>query len=632
MTNKTNLRAIPATQLDEGSIEREEGQPLLAVGQWYWVKQKNDEVNDKGEWFGCVMAIGSNYVRIQAPSGGYERIHFVDAPKLLRHEPAAEEVIRKEITRWSGESQRLLGEVKEISARLGLKSAGTLPSRGLSQSSTELVVMSGQADVGAYKTALIQAKETTLPKLFEQIKSVNKKMAEWMTAETLPLLADIESMQGTIGEIKDRIFNVSLYAGLVEDAVQCSDGAPANMDDKLHVMQRRLYMDEECLLNYEAGGMEFGNIREFDDWISRPENRDRILPFPRTLVAMRVRRFVKGREWDGSLLGAFIQIKAEQADKLTFLYIRNGEQVWRISCEMEFGGMIFPDKAIYDPTEPMMVKMFAGRVDQMITLHEYEARFAEWEKASKESRWHLNFRPNEWEPFDQTNVHFDDCMAKVADEIKEYNRIAVIIQGLFDRSQVLHPHPPVRAWSPEGFNKAIHLVYDAQMVLDNGTPPDFEAYRAKCNATLTTGSVTAGQDAFWRRIESEKEMKRRRNDYRLSEGERFRDLSGWRPSGNPGPGFVAEVKEWKARAQRATFAWSREKLRYDPYGDNEVRVSLSVPASELFNVSAYTPGDFKQFFQDHRVRAKYMQWAPLLLAAEDYHAGSLKKSQKGPGV
>ncbi len=46
----------------------------------------------------------------------------------------------------------------------------------------------------------------------------------------------------------------------------------------------------------------------------------------------------------------------------------------------------------------------------------------------------------------------------------------------------------------------------------------------------------------------------------------------------------------------------------------------------LFNVDAYTPGDYKQFFEDPRTRAEYLKWAPFLLTAEDYHAGKRKVS------
>ena len=36
------------------------------------------------------------------------------------------------------------------------------------------------------------------------------------------------------------------------------------------------------------------------------------------------------------------------------------------------------------------------------------------------------------------------------------------------------------------------------------------------------------------------------------------------------------------------------------------------------------PGDYKIFFSDPRTRENYIQWAPLLMAAEEYHAGHRK--------
>jgi hypothetical protein len=49
----------------------------------------------------------------------------------------------------------------------------------------------------------------------------------------------------------------------------------------------------------------------------------------------------------------------------------------------------------------------------------------------------------------------------------------------------------------------------------------------------------------------------------------------------------------------------------------------------LLNVSAYKPGDYKRFFSDPRTRKEYLKWAPLMLAAEDYHAGVLELGRKG---
>ena len=54
--------------------------------------------------------------------------------------------------------------------------------------------------------------------------------------------------------------------------------------------------------------------------------------------------------------------------------------------------------------------------------------------------------------------------------------------------------------------------------------------------------------------------------------------------------------------------------------ETPIHTGFSCQAELLFNVSAYTPGDYKMFFSDPRTRAKYLQWAPFMLAAEDYHA------------
>lgn len=68
-----------------------------------------------------------------------------------------------------------------------------------------------------------------------------------------------------------------------------------------------------------------------------------------------------------------------------------------------------------------------------------------------------------------------------------------------------------------------------------------------------------------------------------------------------------------------TFEWQRERQSYNRWGpDGPINTRVTCPVEKLLNVSAYTKGDFKQFYNDHRTRADYLKWAPLLLAAEDY--------------
>jgi hypothetical protein len=299
---------------------------------------------------------------------------------------------------------------------------------------------------------------------------------------------------------------------------------------------------------------------------------------------------------------------------------------------MEFGKMIFPNRNVYDPAGVQMVKMFSHHIDAMIPLSEYEvllqkynddqAKGEQWEaNHPKEDYWkspyrNSSFNPSDWKPFDQTNLYYDECMEKIASEIKEYNRIALIVQGLFDRSLVFHPHTPVKTWTRDGFDCAIKLVYDGDMTIHYRDAPDFEAYRTQCNASLSEDSIVTGQQQYWKKKEAEKENNRLDHDWRNKSTYRHKTFE---PYGNPGPGRVAKICTWKKRSREAIFRWEREKRTMDWRSNSDTTWStLTVPDSQLLNISSYKPGDYLQFFNDPRTREQYLKWAPLLLTAEDY--------------
>lgn len=668
----TRMEPEAAERPYEFDAERDDALP--EIGQWYWVLETvqwegqwtNDEVNletneitkrkipkgEKVEWLACVMEVGSNYVELRAPArdghGRGSRHHLNDVKDELRFEPNAEQVIKDNITRYQGNVTLLLAEVQEVTKRLGVVPHSEIVD-GTGGDNNALAVLSSQVDTTAYKNALVQAKTVDLPALFEQVKDANENLAKWMLATTLPTRALMGPMKNGVKLIEDRIYTIELYAGLTEEAVKIADGDPAKTHEPLRVMQRRLYMDEECLLDYDAGGIELRTIHSFDEWIARPHNRDRLLPFPRTLVAFRVRRETKEREDGGNMMTCFINAQIKEADKKTFIYVRNGEQVWRVDCDFMFDEMIIPNQEDFDPSGPMMVKrtirdkedmMPKARFDSLCEVFEKsEAWRKEWEGKPKEknrvyysgdnpfrNEMPYGFRPGEWSPFDDSNIYYDEAMSAVEAEMKRYNRVAVIIQGLFDRSLVLHPHPPVQVWNPDSFARSVELVYDGK-TLTYGDKPDFEAYRAKLNASLGPDSIVTGQEDVWMKLEAERENERQRNNYRDSH--RKSNYVRLRPHGNPGPGLVAKMDEWKPRARKAVFRWMVDMEDWRRWSSGQKPKTVTAAHSDLLNVSAYTPGDYKQFFQDPRTREEYLKWAPLMLAAEDYHAGKLALGKAG---
>lgn len=627
-------------------ILREDDSPKK--GQWYWVLSDDDEPGYI-EWLGCIMKEFSNAVEIWSPKSqnGHrsKRVHRDDFSKLLRFEPNADRVIRANIADFKNRIDQALAAIETDKASLGLVELGKDSS--LHSQSNAVAVISGTADMKAYEGSLIALKQR-LPVAKEQLNKLTVEWARWVNAETLPMEGIRDSMDESITEIDNRIFNVSLYAGLTEGTVKFAEGEPASIDEKLHLMQRRLYMDEECILGYDTGGIDIESSEQFRTWLAIPENRDRILPFPRCIVSMQVRRNEKERDWKGSLKLLRHNSILGMLDKCTYLFIRNGENLYQLECDLDFGELIFPEKAAFESSEPLMFKPDYGRSKETMTRREYEARvkerdeqrskrtqwFAEnpkkeWEAQNPKKCWDYHnphkesdywFSPSSWQPLDQSSVYYDDALRNIQDQIKQYNRIALIVQGLFDRKQILAPSHPLRSWDPISFARSIELVYDANG-LYHGDAPDFKAYIEECNKTITDGSVLVGQDDFWARKEAEKEYQHFLR-HRRSSNEQAHRPSHVRPFGDPGPGLVAVPD--RLAGKKATFMWFREGRDF-----NTVKSKIAVPFDKLFNVSAYKPGDFIQFFKDPRTRHLYLKWAPMLLAAEDYYAGKLKAQMPG---
>lgn len=596
------------------------------VGRWYWVDSR------QAKWLGCVVHIGSNYVEFRGISEDathyVKRVHFRDFWTTCEFVANPDAIIEREIRSAELRTHQLMTEVRALTAQLSI-------TRGSIAEASETKALALRGDdqpIESYKKSLIKAKEKTLPELFKQIEASNKSMGAWMRAKLIPFKAQAQRLTTVIDAVKDRIFSVELYAGLVETIKQIKEGEPASIAEPIHLLQRRCYMDEECLAQYEVGGMEFKDIGAFDRWMAKPKNMTRILPFLRCVVAFRVRRHEKEREVF-SFRELISVLNARDADKSTFLYFRNGDQLFRLETGIEFEEKLFPDldRQKLDRGQ-LWAKFFGDRVDKLITDNEHQAMVEKENEYDREANKikddHERFlkfghgwkESSNYEPFVQDSVRYDDIARFIESEIKKHNRLVLVLQGLLDRSPVFHPHPPWSLWSADGFRTGIRLIYDDSRTLVAGDKPDFEAYRKRLNASLAVGSITVGQEVEWEKQEAEKEYIRicnsaygRPSEYRPTR---------YRPPGDPGPGTVARVVKVGTHAKFCRYQWEKERhqQRY-PYDSDFVEAKVKVKTEHLLNVSAYQPGDFHQFFDDPRTRAEYMQWAYLLLIAEEYHAG-----------
>lgn len=605
------------------------------VGDWYWY----------GDEFVVVERVGSNFVGIRNVYGGGWRLLFEEADQNLRREVAPAAIIAAEQHKYREQLKSAIGRLQELTAGLGLP---PLLPQGVpdAEAGTDnpCNALATRRDTDAYRAALTVAEKTSVPALREEIKEAAANLKTWMAVDLTGLVLQLGHLNKVGDAIKDRLTSLSIYAGLCEDAVQIREGAPAELLDKLHVFQRLAYMDEECLTAYQVGGITCESVEDFDAWLAVEENFSRLLPMSRSAVAFRVRRRAAARPVY-QFLDLFVNIRLEQEDKRTFLYVRNGQQLWRIDTEFDFQEKLFPSPSEFRSKEKLWAHVWAGGNVEIVPDGEYQAARKEWRKKDKERKRWKKDHPGEsmpyhlqclWSipyesygPFDPSNVYYDDIAAHLRQEAAEYNRVALLLQGIYDRSAVLHPHPPVRLGTAEGFAQTVVLVQDAEGVLTSGDAPDFERYASELRASIGSDSVTIGQEAVWLEHVRAREAKRVAESWRTTNREAaivYAEKHFW-PYGNDGPGYVAALAEWQPRARKAVYRWKRERCGHS-YSEEQLWSTVTVEAARLFNVSAYRPGDFRQFYQDTRTRALYAQWAPVLLAAEEYHAGNLKLGER----
>jgi hypothetical protein len=677
--SRTEIELRPVIEYE---ATRSETDDRPAVGSWWWVSDKKsddvewketeeteDEDYEEAErnrerydrsgkkWLACVIEVGSNYAKVEGVRM-HLRIGLDDFHAKCKAEPNPDQFIDAKVSEHKGQVRKLMGEIQQICHQLGVPMHRALadaetPSQALAKAHSV-------DDIAAHKDALVKAKKETLPELFKKVKEQHEKMAVWMKAELIPAEAQLKQAQQVTTVIESKIHTVELYAGLKEELVQIREGDPADVNEKVCLMQRRHYMDEECLVAYEAGGMDFKSIDKFDAWLARESNFGRIFPHKRCVVAFRVRRWEKNY----GELDSFIALRFHEFNKSTLLYIRNGQQLWRMETSVDFGEQLFPSKEDHDllGSDELWVqsdsinlrRLITGQTRAYMSAHfknkrrhfaelikqwrragqptekwEYVAvegdsdvQYSDWTPGSKHlqrgkpTEWHFNHPGNrdpvlEYERLTPTNIYYDDAMRQIAEAAAQHNRLAVVIQGLLDRSTCLHPHPPYRLWTPEGFSSGIVLVYDVSRALTPGEAPDFEGYRKQLNKSIKTGCHTIGQYAAWtEHMES-----------KWGEKWRYHSRHG------DGPDKIHQVYR-KKRDGSCEYKWLRSRMRpkwvdgkpgYLKATWPEIETGWTCPPEHLTCVDAYTPGDFHMFFDDPRTRADYLKWAPILLACENWH-------------
>lgn len=549
------------------------------IGEFYWVKTKDDESEEVGEMLMGVFHLASNHVEFQkATSGGghyYEQIRYRDLMKMTRIEPNWRAVLDQQI-----EVKRI--ELSEAVKALAdsVKGADLLPDETAAPTLLPAVTRRSPEEA---KKSLIKLRDKKLPVLKKDIEKITQEITALHRDTCLPMFAETERMTKATKGIENQLFALELYAGLWQSIKQIGEGKPAPDETPITVRQMLRYMDEETLIDWDGGGMDYKKLGDFDKWIAKPENYSRILPEPRCIVAFQIRRNPKDYGRPLSIAHAFSQMEEHKANKWTYLVMRNGENVYRLTVDIEFRPRLLPMRE----------------------------EFTEC------------FKNRDFENVGPDDLKYDKHVEAAKEKIFTYNRIMFLVQGLLDRSKTFSPHPPINLADGDQIARYFQAKFDEQDGLPSAHPPNWDQYRDAANAKIKPGTYVYCDEreegrTVWNRFGSWEK----------------------RPHSTERP-WIAEVKSVSRDRKKVTFRWPLGERETSEWVIDHSRPVPNKPGwyykkkivtnhgmkwglqtvdmENCFNVEAYTPGDFKKFLCDAYLKGAYLEWAPELLSAEKWH-------------
>lgn len=586
--------------------------PLDAVkiGDWFWVRYDDEDnessdrpINHDGwhEHLMCVYEIGSNYLGLKVYSNRYElddRVHFNEFLARCRPETKWRDVLNKRMEN----AQKAIRDKTAQLIREGQKLC-LLPDKSSQNDDQPKTMLPARVSVdpNQHKQALVKL-QNRLPDISKEIDDLGKDFAVAARNLALPDLVTLGSVKKALGIVEDRIFTIELYCGILEEVQQIAKGEPAPINTPITIRQQMLYMDEETLFDYDSGGMDFNKINDFDEWVVKQENLNRILPESRGIVAFRVRRNQKDYPQAKSIAEEFIHLSWANANKQTYLLIRNGENVYRIASEVDFTPRLIPK---------------IGEIGE-----------DQFKKIDRRWVWGDDNRPGHNEEkvtlITPDSVNFDDHVEMVSQLLKHYNRIVILIQGLLDRSTVFHPHPPIRLTSQDDMDKWIVLLRDEERALPNNTVT-WDEYRKQVNTTIAKGKWVYVDPDYDERYKDGDNPNYNRNRHQIP------PKRGWSANRMPrviqvqtkkrdGSAIYVSWPKGKNSKYRKTWIKSEDRPGYGHYKHDDSTDALChewIPVDRVFNVSDYNLGDYKMFLCDRTLQGQYLKWATYLLTAEN---------------
>ena len=402
-------------------------------------------------------------------------------------------------------------------------------------------------------------------------------------------LAAVQPALAVAGRLMEHVGTMGLYLGHGVEAQLLVDGMSAPASDKLSLLQRRLFMDEEVLIHLEDGGADIEDVGAFAEHLrSDPALVERIFGAPRAVVAMAARRndkeYLKGST--PTIRSILDSVLKNQANKATFLLVRDGGRIWIVDLPDDMQGLarLFPTPA--DLEAPYTKKSWFSEPPTRIGPDSLD-----YAKATEEFR--------------KLAVH--------------YERVLILLWGLHDRLNLFGPFAEGSEYTgfgdPRLQQERFRLVFDDQSLLGRDFPP-YHKWLASKNAGLQSGSRVA---VLWRGAMTYQSAP---GAVELDTGrDRHREVFKYNPVHSHG---VAVVRR-EGQAMVIDAPVEREILDRDTFDYRMRRMNARVDLSKVEKGRNFSflvlddldPDDIDHYLNTRSERQHYLDYVAVLVLARD---------------
>lgn len=268
----------------------------------------------------------------------------------------------------------------------------------------------------------------------------------------------MKPLQAQIERMNEGIWSIGMYLGAGEEIVPIIGGEIAEPGTPITIRQGTLAMDEESLLFADEGdfGEDIKDVERFHEWLAEhPERIDTLLPEKRGIIAiMPTRAGMSDDPW---------KRRKDNFENQTWFLIRNGERVYRLLvAEFSVGPRMLPRQ-----------DEFTG----FFTARQYNHETGQYETVSIEPG------SRQWE----------EAEASADARARHYMRVALIIQGMLDRTNVFEGVPEhVSALETRSYDSGdIVLLADDENQITSGRKP-FKEWQQDLMAQLVPGMRIVG--------------------------------------------------------------------------------------------------------------------------------------------